>query len=114
MFISVNTTLARRIGLYDAMVTSFLWDEVHDVADPSFLNEDNLWIRASAPALANRLPCLSVYQIRRVLRRLVERRILRREKRNPHPFDTTFSYKFTDVGIALMESCGEGYEERWL
>lgn len=108
MHISVNTALVQRIGLSDAIVLSYLWEESNSLDVSPSLDMEYPWVRASAPALATHLPCLSVYQIRRVCRRLVGQRLIRRAKRNAHPFDTTFSYQFTDVGIAIMQTCGEG------
>ena len=108
MYLDINKTLAGRIGLTDSIVALSLWERVCEIS--YITGSDKPWVRTSAPTLSNFVVCLSEDQVRRSLRRLVSTQILKREKRNKHPYDMTYSYSFTCRGIALMQSCGEAFD----
>ena len=107
MQLHVNVSLAERIGLRDSIIATYLWDRTRETSFTTC--EEKPWIRAGALTLATLISCFSEDQVRRSLYRLVASRVIRRKRRNEHPYDMTYSYSFTDKGLSLMRVCGEEF-----
>lgn len=104
-----NGGLATKFGIREALVMDLIGRELFlqkKMGYPAI--NGNRWCRMSAGMLSAKLPMLSRSSAQRILRRLVNRNVLKKAEYNRSRFDRTASYAFTGYRKTLMEEAYAG------
>lgn len=103
--LAVNFEVAKIAGVNAALVLSLISRRTGTVTpDGIFYDQDRVWMRASMENISERIPCLSVAEVRTALRKLKEAGLITVANFNATSYDRTKWYTLTEKAEELIKS----------
>lgn len=104
MKITFSESLARKIGVREAIIAQYLWDTMIQSIqeDTQEEHEERLWVKASGRDLTAIFPFFSKDGCLDALRNLRNAHVLIKGNFNDSRFDHTYWHAFTKYGTLLM------------
>ena len=104
-----NTTLARVLGIDEAIIIEQLYWWIHKnecEEDETMIKDGRVWCRSSAKGFNKYIDYMSAQKIRRVLRTLEELEVIKVGNFNKVPTNQTLWYTFSDKFKNVLEEVG--------
>ena len=104
MMIKFSESLAREVGVREAIIAQYLWDTmmVSIEEGTEMIRENNIWVKASGKDLTAVFPFFSKDGCLDALQNLRDAHILIKGSFNDSRFDHTYWHAFTGYGLKMI------------